>query len=165
MPEIEVDEERLGDFMGQMVGHLVGATTIACSILGHQLGLYKAMAGNGAMSADALASAAGTHPRLTREWLDQQASSGIVSYESEGDSYTLSPEAALALAEKHSPVWLAGGLPFIRSMFIDIDKVETAFRGDGAMGGANTTSACSTEPRSSSVPPMNTTWCSSGYPH
>jgi 2-polyprenyl-3-methyl-5-hydroxy-6-metoxy-1,4-benzoquinol methylase len=134
MPENEVDEERLGDFMGQMVGHLVGATTIACSILGHQLGLYKAMAGNGAMSADALASAAGTHPRLTREWLDQQASSGIVSYESEGDTYALSPEAALALAEKHSPVWLAGGLPFIRSMFIDVDKVETAFRGDGAMG-------------------------------
>ncbi len=134
LPQNEVDEDRLGAFMGQMVGHLIGATTIACSILGHQLGLYKAMAGNGAMSAADVASAAGTHPRLTREWLDQQASSGIVAYDSEGDTYALSPEAALALADENSPVWLAGGLAATRSMFIDIDKVEAAYRGDGAMG-------------------------------
>ncbi len=134
LPGNEVDEERLGAFMGQMVGHLVGATTIACSILGHQLGLYKAMAGKGAMSADELASTAGTQQRLTREWLDQQASSGIVSYDREDDTYSLGPEAALALAVENSPVWLAGGLAATRSTFIDVDKVETAFRGNGAMG-------------------------------
>ena len=88
--DVAIDEDRLGEFMGSMVGHLVGAATIACAVLGNQLGLYKAMAGQGAVSADGLASAASTHPRLTREWLDQQASSGIVSYDADGDTYTLS---------------------------------------------------------------------------
>lgn len=129
-----IDEERLGEFMGAMVGHLMGATTVACTALGHRVGLYKAMAGQGAMSADGLAEAASTHPRLTREWLDQQASVGIVGYDGDGDTYSLSAEAALALADEHSPVWLAGGLDAFRSMFIDLEKVATAFEGDGAMG-------------------------------
>lgn len=128
-----VNEGRLEEFMGGMVTHLVGAITLACATLGHQLGLYKAMAGNEEMSADELARAAGTNPRLTREWLDQQASCGIISYSAESDGYTLGAEAAFALAEENSPVWLAGGLQAFRSMFTDLDDVANAFKSDGGL--------------------------------
>lgn len=128
-----IDEGRLEEFMGGIVGHFVGATTIACSSLGHQLGLYRHMAGAGPISADALASAASTNPRLTREWLDQQASVGFVAFDPEADTYELGPEAAFALAEEGSPVFVAGGMEAFRAMFIDMDMVAAAFRGDGGI--------------------------------
>ena len=134
MTDTTIDENRLHEFMGGMVGHLVGAATIACTILGHKAGLYKALDGAGTLTADALAAAAGTNPRLTREWLDQQASVGIVSYDGDLDAYELGPEAAFALANESSPVWLAGGLDTFRAMFIDLEDVVDAVQGDGGLG-------------------------------
>lgn len=128
-----IDEAQLEQFMHGMVGHLVGASTVACVMLGHVTGLYTAMAGAGPLSADGVAAAAGTNPRLTREWLDQQASAGIVAFDAAGDTYHLSNEAALALANADSPVWLAGGLLAFRSMFIDLDDVADAMKGDGGL--------------------------------
>ena len=120
--------------MGSMVGHLTGAVTVSCALLGHQVGYYKAMAYQGPMAADDVARAAGANPRVTREWLDQQASVGIVAHDAAGDTYELGPEAALALADEHSPVFLAGGLNAFRAMAIDIDKLTTAYKDDGALG-------------------------------
>lgn len=134
MTEAAIDEERLGEFMGGMVGHLMGASTVACIILGNKAGLYKVMDGAGASTADSVAAAAGTNPRLTREWLDQQASVGIVGYDSGADTYELSAEAAFALANEASPVWLAGGMDAFRAMFIDMDDVVEAVQGDGGLG-------------------------------
>jgi SAM-dependent methyltransferase len=130
---MQVDEAKLHQFMGNVLGQLTGATTVACGLVGHRLGLYKAMAGRGAMSADDVAKAATTHPRLTREWLDQQASVGFVGYDAGKDTYELSPEAAFALADESSPMFIAGGLMAFRAMVIDADRIVTAFKGDGGV--------------------------------
>ena len=130
---MDIDEEKLGQFMEGMVGHLGGAITVACVLLGHETGLYDALAGAGPITADSLATTAGTNPRLTREWLDQQASSGIVGYDAGNDTYELSNEAALALANRDSPVWLAGGMKGFRAMYIDLERVSDAMRGDGGV--------------------------------
>ena len=73
-----VDEAKLDEFMGQMVGHMTGATTCYSIWLGDELGLYRALAQDGARSADELASLTGCNPRLVREWLDGQDLSGSV---------------------------------------------------------------------------------------
>jgi len=66
-----------------------------------------------------------------REWLDGQASAGIV--ERHGDAYFLPPEQAMALADDTSPVFVARGMNAFGSMFMDIDKITAAYRGDGAL--------------------------------
>lgn len=49
--------------------------------LGDRLGLYRALAEHGPSRAGELAQAAGIHPRYAREWLEQQAASGILGVE------------------------------------------------------------------------------------
>ena len=96
--------------------------------------IYKKLSGQGPIAANDLATAANTNPRLTREWLDQQASVGFVDYDPASDCYELSPEAAFALADECSPMFVAGALVAFRAMIIDTDKLITAFRGDGGIG-------------------------------
>jgi SAM-dependent methyltransferase len=101
--------------------------------LGDELGLYRSMAGKGPLGADFVAAAAGCNPRLTREWLDSQAAAGLVEYDSAADTYSLSDEAALILSNEDAPTFMARGMNTLMAMFIDGEKIATAFRGDGGL--------------------------------
>jgi 2-polyprenyl-3-methyl-5-hydroxy-6-metoxy-1,4-benzoquinol methylase len=133
MTDGAVDEAKLGQFMGQMVGHMTGATACFSIWLGDELGLYRALAGASARSADELAAETGCHPRLVREWLDGQAAAGLVEYDPEADRYSLGPEAAMALADDSSPVFVARAMNALGSMFMDVEKLKEAFTGTGAL--------------------------------
>jgi 2-polyprenyl-3-methyl-5-hydroxy-6-metoxy-1,4-benzoquinol methylase len=128
-----IDEAKLEQFMGQMVGHMTGATTCYAIWLGDELGLYRELAHDGPRSADEVASETGCNPRLVREWLDGQAAAGLVQYDSEADRYSLSAEGAMALADDDSPVFTARAMNALGSMFMDVEKVKAAFTGDGAL--------------------------------
>mgnify|MGYP003939768875 CR=1 FL=1 len=54
-----IDEARLGEFMGQMAGHMTGGALCFAVWLGDELGLYRALAGAGPLTAQALADATG----------------------------------------------------------------------------------------------------------
>src|SRR5579864_2244043 len=128
-----VDEERLEQFMGTMVGYMTGTALCFSIWLGDELGLYRTLAEEGAMSADGVASKSKCNPHLIREWLDAQAAGGLVSYDSATDTYDLSEEAAMALADDQSPAFVARAMNAFGSMFIDMEKVREAFRGNGAL--------------------------------
>jgi hypothetical protein len=128
-----MDEARVGELVGTIGGYMVGGAVCLSIWLGDELGLYRAMVGAGAMSADDVASKAGCNPRLTREWLDGQAAAGLVAYDGAADRCSLSDEAALALANEESPVFVARGMSALGAMFIDMEKVKGAFQGDGGL--------------------------------
>lgn len=90
-----VDDAKLEQFMGQMVGDMTGSALCFGVWVGDELGLYQALAGAGPLTADELASRAGCHRRLVREWLDGQVAGGLVGYDATDDRYQLSPEAAI----------------------------------------------------------------------
>src|SRR6516165_9585403 len=100
-----VDEAKLGDFMGRLVGYMTGGALCFGIWMGDELGLYRVLGGAAAMSSDDLAGKAGCHPRLVREWLDGQVAGGLIDYDTTNDTYELSPEAAMALADDTSPVF------------------------------------------------------------
>ena len=129
-----MDEASIQEFMGGMLGHLTGATTVAATLLADDLGLYAAASGAGPLSAAHLAERTGTVERLMRELLDQQASVGFFAYDPDADTYELVPEAALALADPDSPVYLAGGLQSFKGMMFDLDAAADAFRGERTLG-------------------------------
>src|SRR5258705_6444008 len=95
---------KVEEFMGMMAGYMTGGAMCFAVLLGDELGLYRAMAGNGPMSADAVADAAGCNPRLVREWLDGQVAGGLVSYDAGADRYEHGEVAAMALADDRAPV-------------------------------------------------------------
>jgi SAM-dependent methyltransferase len=128
-----IDETKLEEFMGQVVGHMTGGALCFGIWVGDELGLYQALADHSSLTADELAARAGCNARLVREWLDGQTSGGLVEYDAGSDRYALSPEAALALADESSPAFVARGMKAFGAMFRDIDKITAAFRGDGGL--------------------------------
>ncbi len=128
-----VDEKKLEQFMGKMIGHMTGAALCSAIWLGDELGLYRTLREAGPASADAVAKKAGCNARLVREWLDGQAAGGLVEYDAKADTYRLSPEAVKVLAEDGAPTFVARAMNAVGSFYIDLEKVKRAFKGDGAL--------------------------------
>ncbi|HEY2832217.1 MAG TPA: class I SAM-dependent methyltransferase [Sporichthyaceae bacterium] len=126
-------QSKLGQYLGTMVGYMSGAGVCFGVWLGDELGLYRAMSGAGPMSPAAVAEAANTNPRLTTEWLRQQAAAGLLEFDPDADTFTLSAEGTMALADDTSPVFMARGMTGMAAFWLDMDKVADAMRGDGAL--------------------------------
>lgn len=128
-----INEQRLEELMGKVAGVMTGGVMCASIQLGEELGLYKAMHGAGNLKADEVAARANCHPRLIREWLDCQSAMGFIKFDEEADDYELEPEAGLAFADEDAPMFVAKAMVAIGSMFMDVEKVADAFRGDGGL--------------------------------
>lgn len=77
--------QRRDALVEQLFGSTIGALEILHVYLGRKLGLYDALAGSGALTADELADRAGINPRYAREWLEQQACAGVLDVAEDTD--------------------------------------------------------------------------------
>src|ERR1043165_1150408 len=87
-----IDENKLNQFMGKIVGDLGSTMSGALLVLGDRLGLYKAMSASGPVTAAELSRRTETAERYVGEWLNAQAAAGYVVYEAASGRYTLPPE-------------------------------------------------------------------------
>jgi len=124
-----MDENKLHEFMGKVVGDMGGAFMMAMVLVGDELGLYKAMADGRPVTAEALADRCSCNARLVREWLNANAAAGYLEHTDTG--YRLPPEQAMALANEDSPVFVAPGQNVFASCVMDLDRLLAAFRGSG----------------------------------
>jgi 2-polyprenyl-3-methyl-5-hydroxy-6-metoxy-1,4-benzoquinol methylase len=123
-----IDETKLEAFVMKTVGDMTGAAVAATVMLGERLGLYKALAGAGPLSAEQLADRTNTHARLIREWLNAQAAGGYVVCDPAAGTYELPAEHAAVLADENSPVFLAGGFDVLGSMWESDRRLSEGFR-------------------------------------
>jgi SAM-dependent methyltransferase len=63
----------------RLFGAMLGAMDLACIHVGERLGLYAALADGGPQTSAELARRAGVDERYAREWLEQQAVTGILA--------------------------------------------------------------------------------------
>src|SRR3989454_129630 len=131
---MDIDPEKLHQFVERAVGELGAALNAALVLIGDKLGLYKAMAGAGALTPAELAKKTGTTERYVREWLNAQAAGGYVTYDPATKTYTLPPEQALCLADETSPAYLPGGFQAMVSVVKDEGKIADAFRSGKGVG-------------------------------
>src|SRR6201981_3941119 len=134
MSTANIDEAKLEAFMGQAVTDMGAIISAPLMVIGEKLGLYRAMAHAGPLTAAELAERAGVAERSVREWLGNQAAGGYVSYDAETDRYTLPDEHALALADEDSPFYVLGIYESIASLYADEDQITEAFRTGEGMG-------------------------------
>jgi hypothetical protein len=88
-----VDLNKLQEFLGRFVADL-GATLAAGNVvIGHRLGLYRALAADPANAAE-LAERTGTSSRYIAEWLRGQAAGGYVEYDPATVTYSMTEEQA-----------------------------------------------------------------------
>jgi SAM-dependent methyltransferase len=106
--------------------------------LGDRLGLYRELAARGASTARELADAAGIDPRYAREWLEQQAASGILAVENpqdgpDGRRFLLPSGHDEALVDESSLSFAAPFAQFAISCARPIDELAAAFRSGAGM--------------------------------
>jgi 2-polyprenyl-3-methyl-5-hydroxy-6-metoxy-1,4-benzoquinol methylase len=130
----EPNPDRLNDLVGKLVGDLGAAMAGASILLGDRLGLYKAMADGAPVTSADLATKTGLHERYVREWLAAQAASGYIDYDSNTNSFSLSPEQAMTFAEEGSPAFFAGAFDIVQATYLDEPKVAEAFRTGKGVG-------------------------------
>jgi 2-polyprenyl-3-methyl-5-hydroxy-6-metoxy-1,4-benzoquinol methylase len=80
---------QLGETADALVERIFEASLATFDIfaiyVGDRLGYYSALCDDGPMTSQQLADIAGTHERYTREWLEHQAVSGIITADPHGD--------------------------------------------------------------------------------
>jgi 2-polyprenyl-3-methyl-5-hydroxy-6-metoxy-1,4-benzoquinol methylase len=133
MTTATIDEKKLNEFMGRAVGDVGAAISAALVLIGDELGLYKAMAAAGPLTPAELAKRTGTTERYVREWLNNQAAGGYVTYQPEAGRYALPPEQAAALADESSPAFLPGAFQVVAAAMRAEPRIAQAFRSGGGL--------------------------------
>ena len=130
-------EARRDELVGRLFGATLGALDLLNIYVGDKLGLYRTLAERGPLTSGGLAEAAGIHERYTREWLEQQAASGILDVDDAGAdalvrSYSLPPGHDEALTDETSLNFVTPLGRAVVGCMRPIDALLEAFRtGDG----------------------------------
>ncbi len=131
-PTPALDQKKLEQFLHKFVNDLGASMCAALTLVGEKLGLYKALANAGPVTAAELAKRTSTSERYIREWLSAQAANGYVEYDAKTDRFFFPPEHALLLANEDGPAYIPGAFHMLGSLFRDEHKISEAFRsGDG----------------------------------
>jgi hypothetical protein len=133
----DVDGRR-DELVERLFGAVLGMNDLYMVYIGERLGFYRALVEIGPATPAELSAAAGTHERYTREWLEQQAVTGILEVEDPGEGatarrYRLPEGHEEVLTGRDSLNYLA---PFARMMVgivRPIPAVLEAFRSGGGV--------------------------------
>lgn len=129
---MSVTETTTEAFVGRALADLAATYGGVMISVGHRLGLYRALAGQGPVSSHELARRTGCDERYVREWLNSQVVSGYLAYHDESETYELPDEHAPVLADETSPVFLPGAYEVPASMWLDQERTIEVFRtGEG----------------------------------
>lgn len=101
-----IDSAKLDALIARAVGDLSAGYGGVMVGLGARLGLYKAMADAGPLTSRELATRADCAERYVREWLGSQVAGGYLAYHAVSDTYEMTPEQAMVLANEDSPVFI-----------------------------------------------------------
>jgi 2-polyprenyl-3-methyl-5-hydroxy-6-metoxy-1,4-benzoquinol methylase len=121
------------DLVEKIFNATLGVWDLFAVYIGDQLGLYQAMADGRPTTSRGLAGVAGLDERYVREWLEQQAVSGILTVESsDGDAasrrFSLPAPYAEVLADPESPNYLVPLAQCAVGAVFPIQAVTDAYR-------------------------------------
>lgn len=122
-------------FGGQVFGDALGYFRVLSMYVGLRLGLYEALRDADGLTAADLASRAAIDERYAREWLEQQATAGILEADTGADPnvFRLPSGHAEALLNPDSLAFLGATIRQLMSLRGVIDHVVEAFRNGGGL--------------------------------
>ena len=130
-------EEQATALIDRLLESAAGFFTIHGAYIGHKLGFYAALA-DGALTSAQLAEATGTQERYAREWLEQQAVTGMVDVASADDdaqkrTFALPPGHAEVLLDEDSLNYLAPLLRLLVGAVSPLPRLLEAYRAGGGV--------------------------------
>ena len=124
-----LNEEKLEQLQGKVIGDVSGAMGLLLSYIGDQLDLYSALSEISPATSDELAASTGLPERYLREWLSANSSGGYVDYDPTTTKFSMTPEQAVVFAAEGHPHCMQGFFQAVMSAYIDEPKATAAFRG------------------------------------
>ncbi len=124
----------------RLFGSLLATFDIHAAYLGDRLGYYRALADAGGLTSAELATRTGTAERYTREWLEQQAVTGILTASDDADAtrrrFTLPNGHVEPLTDVLSPNHLLPLARLLVGVGKQMDALVEAYRSGGGVSWA-----------------------------
>ena len=126
-PKLTADE-----YAEKLFQSSVAFVDVVAAYLGDRLGWYRALASGGPATAEELVARAGGSVRYAREWLEQQAVSGVLSVEPDG-RFRLAEGPAEVLTDEQSLAYLAPLARMLGAAAAQLPALVEAYRTGGGV--------------------------------
>lgn len=126
------------DLVGRLLESTVAAMDVFSVFLGEQLGYYRALHEAGPTTSTELAERTGTAERYAREWLEQQATTGLLAVDDPSAGplerrYALPEGYEGILVDQRSEMFMAPVGRFLTAAVAQYQPLLQAFRGGGGI--------------------------------
>jgi 2-polyprenyl-3-methyl-5-hydroxy-6-metoxy-1,4-benzoquinol methylase len=128
-----MDQKKVETIAERVFSDVSAAMSALNVYLGHRLGLYRALAEAGPVTAAGLAARTGYAERYVREWLECMAVHDYAEHDAASGRFSLAPEHVAVLADEDSPAFAAPVVAFIPSLARVLDPLAEAFRTGGGV--------------------------------
>jgi len=128
-----VDQEKSRQAIDKVFRDMAGAMSAGMALLGTRTGLFRAMAGKGAMTLDQVVEASGLQRRYVEEWLRGMASAGYLDYSPEAHTYELPEEMAYFVASEGTDHFVGGMWEMVPPLLQVAPQVAGAFAHGGGV--------------------------------
>jgi len=126
-----MDKDKTKQAIDKVFRDMAGAMTAGMAYVGTRTGLFRAMAGKGAMTLDQVVAATKLQPRYVEEWLKGMASAGYLEHAN--GKYTLSDEMAYFVASDGTDHFVGGMWAMVPPLMNVAPKVAEAFAKGGGV--------------------------------
>lgn len=128
-----MEKERAKAFADKVFGDMAGAMTSGLGFVGVKTGLFRAMAGKGALTLQEVVGMTKLQSRYVEEWLKGMVCAGYLEFEPTADTYRLPDEHAFFLASEGTDHFM-GGLFCMAPVLLRVaPKVALAFESGGGV--------------------------------
>ena len=127
------------DLVERLMKATLGSVDLLSIYVGDRLGWYRSLLTDGPATAEELASRTGTHPRYAREWLEQQAMTGLLTVASDGAGqrrFTMPDATAQVLTDQSSLSYMAPLSRMMAAVGGQLPALLEAYRTGGGVGWA-----------------------------
>jgi len=128
-----VDKEKTRQAIDKVFRDMAGAMSAGMALLGTRTGLFRAMAGKGAMTLDQVVQASGLQRRYVEEWLRGMASAGYLDYSPDAQTYELPQEMAYFVASEGTDHFVGGMWEMVPPLLRVAPQVAAAFADGGGV--------------------------------
>jgi SAM-dependent methyltransferase len=122
-----IDETRLNELAGKVIGDVAGALSLYLAYLGDQAGVFAALDGAGRLTVEQLAQKTGLNAKYLHEWLGSVSAAGYVTFDPADETFALSPEQALVFTREGQPACMQGFLQAVVSQYESHAKATEIF--------------------------------------